>query len=266
MNVKIVGVVILLYATTVISGCVQCGNRQNKHLGQINSDSFTEQIMYLDSLRWLTGGSEYPLDITVDIDSLKMSWTGFAKLYSAGEYYAAYEFLKKDQKYPNVLIYLRNSTAQFEFISTAWNVCVSAHAQSDEEYFKEIEEEYLYVLYLTKAVVEMGGKDPYVPPHYMDMVMELGRLILTMKDYERGEAFDEEIYFAAKSMYGDERMARFLGLAFRCPYLCRIGKESQARRELDAFRNKVKRECSGEELEKLLSAINATERDMTNIE
>ena len=54
-------------------------------------------------------------------------------------------------------------------------------------------------------------------------------------------------------MYGDERMAKFLGLAFRCPYLCRVGNEDLAHRELEAFRLEVRQECSGEELAKLLS-------------
>lgn len=225
--------------------------------------AYAEEISHIDSLRWLTGGAEYPDDMPIDPDTLKYAWTGFAELYSRGEYEAAYDYLKEEQRYPNVLIYLRNSTAQYEFVSTVWNVCVSAHAGSDEDYYKEIESEYSLVLLLTKTVVKMGGETPYVPPHYMNMVMEFGRLILTMKDYERAETFDEEIYFAAKSMYGDERMARFLGLAFRCPYLCRVGKEELAHRELETFRREVRQGCSGEELAKLLSAIDATERDMT---
>lgn len=259
---KKVIIAIWAFAYIVLVSCSQGRN----NIGANCSAVYAEEIMYMDSLRWLTGGPEYAKENTIDPDTLCMAWTGFAELYSKGEYEAAYDYLKEDQRYPNVLIYLRNSTAQYEFISSVWNVCVSAHAGSDEEYYKEIEDEYSLALLLTKTVVEMGGEDPYVPPHYMNMVMEFGQLILTMKDYERAETFDEEIYFAARSMYGDERMARFLGLAFRCPYLCRVGKEDQAHRELKAFRQKTERECSGEELEKLLSAIDATERDMTEFD
>ena len=226
--------------------------------------AYSEDILSIDSLRWLTGGPEYPDDMPIDSDTLKYVWTGFAELYSEGKYQEAYDFLKEEQRYQSVLIYLRNSTAQYEFVSKVWSVCVSAHAGSEEDYYKEIGDEYSQALLHTKNVIEMGGKDPYIPPHYMNMVMEYGRLILAMKDYEKAETFNEEIYFAAKSMYGDERLARFLGLTFRCPYLCRVGQEDQAHRELEVFRQEAKWECSKEELEKLLPAIDATERDMTN--
>lgn len=255
----------LAFVYIVPVGCSQGRNQIGARRTNNCPVEYAEEIMYLDSLRWLTGGPEYAKENTIDPDTLRMAWTGFAELYSRGKYEAAYYYLKAEQRYPNVLIYLRNSTAQYEFVSTVWNECVSAHAGSDEEYFKEIEDEYSLALLLTRTVVEMGGEEPYVPPHYMNMVMEFGQLILTMKDYERAETFDEEIYFAAKSMYGDERMARFLGLAFRCPYLCRVGREDQAHRELEAFRQKAERECSGEELGKLLSAVDATEKDMVKI-
>lgn len=248
----------LLILSILLAACAHPKSRSSD-----DTFGYSEELAHVDSLRWLTGGPEYSELIDIDPDTLKTSWNEFARLYSQGEFEAAYDYLTEGERYLHVFLYLRNSTAQYEFVSSVWSNCISAHTGTDDEYFDELSEAYSLVLFMTRTVVEMGGDDPYVPPHYMNLIMDYGQLIMTMKDYEKAEVFDREIYFAAYSMYGNDRLARFLGLAFRCPYLCRIGKESQAYEELDLFRQEAMRECSGEELEKLLAALDATERDMT---
>ena len=252
----------ILLAVATLAGCGMRKAQNQPYNTTRTTERYAEEIEYIDSLRWITGGPEYALD-TIDPDTLRSTWEGFAKLFTEEQYEDAYYYLKDKERYGNVLIYLRNSTAQYVFVSTVWNYCVSAHAGSDEEYFKELEPDYGLVLVLTRGVVEMGGDDPYIPPHYMDLVMEYSRLLLTMNEITISETFDEEIYFAAKATYGDEMMARFLGLVFRSKYLCNVGREAMAHSELDAFRQRARNECQGEELEKLLAAIDATERDMT---
>lgn len=258
-------ILIFLIALATLVGCGMGKAQKGPRSAPRAADRFAEEIEYIDSLRWITGGPEYALD-TIDPDTLRSTWEGFAKLFTEEKYEEAYDYLKDKGRYGNVLIYLRNSTAQYVFVSTVWNYCVSAHAGSDEEYFKELEPDYALVLLLTRGVVEMGGDDPYIPPHYMDLVMEYSRLLLTMNEITTSETFDEEIYFAAKATYGDEMMASFLGLVFRSKYLCKVGREAKAHSELEAFRQRARNECQGEELEKLLAAIDATERDMTKTE
>lgn len=223
---------------------------------------YAEEIVYLDTLRWLTGGVEYPEGVAADPDSLKKVWAGFAGLYSEGRYAEAYDFLKAGDRYGDVIVYLRNTTAVYAFVSGAWNECVSAHAGPDEDYFREMEGCYSLVLAMTRSVVDLGGEDPYIPPHYMDMVMDYARLIMTMGNFGRAETFDDEIYHASMAMYGHEPMARLLALSFRCPLLCRIGREDQARKELASFRSKTMKGCTGEDFEKLLKGVDAIEKSM----
>ena len=45
---------------------------------------YSPEIQFIDSLRYNTGGPEYPEDVTVTPDSLLRSWIGFAERFSAG--------------------------------------------------------------------------------------------------------------------------------------------------------------------------------------
>lgn len=255
---KRISVIMLVFSILPLS----CSHLKHGDNITVGDHVYSDEIEYLDSLRWLNPGPEYPDSCAVGKGDLDNVWDGFSKLYRSGKYEAAYKFLKEDRRYDLVMIYLRNTTAQFEFISKVWDECVAAYAETEEDYYDEIEEGYSFSLHMTKTVVEMGGDDPYVPPHYMNLVMDYGHLLVDMKDYEKAEAFGQEIYLAAKTMYGDERMATLLKLVYRCPILCSVGKESQAHEELEAFRQQAREECSGEELNLLLAAIDATESDM----
>ena len=232
----------------------------------ISTKSDVEEIQHLDSLRWLTDGPEYLPFMGIESDTLRMTWRRFVDLYNMGGYSAAYNYLMQGDKYEYVFLYLRNTTAQYEFVSKIWNKCVGEkYADFKDLYFKEMEDAYSDILDITRYVVETWNEDSTisVPPHYMNLVMEFGDFILKMKDYDKASIFDEEIYFAAKSTWGHDRLASFLALSFRCQYLCRVGKEELAHHELEAFRQQAIKECSKEELEKLLPAINRAEIDMT---
>lgn len=96
----------------------------------------------------------------------------------------------------------------------------------------------------------------------LDLVTDLGQLLLYSKDYEKAESLDREIYDATKVVYGDDTIARFHAVAYHCIYLCRVGQEGQAYKELDEFRNVAKEDCSEELLERLLYEIDEIERSM----
>lgn len=252
----------ILLSITAACMLLQCCTHARDARGGQDTAPYAQEIAHLDSLRWLIAGTEFPEGVAVDADSVLHEWKGFAELYCRGEHEAAYEYLKNGDRYGDIIIYLRNSTAVYEFVSGAWNVCVSAHAESDEAYFREIERDYSFVLAMTRSVVELGGDDPYVPPHYMALVMELGSIIMKARDYEKAETFDDEIYRASIAMYGHEPMASLLALSFRCPLLCRTGREDQARKELASFRSKTMKACTGEDFEKLLKGVDAIEKSM----
>ncbi len=222
---------------------------------------YAPEIQQLDSLRWLIDGPEFPDGIEIPEDSLRYTWSNFADLYSRGEYQEAYDFLSGGIYYPNMLVYLRNSTAQYEFVSKIWSTCIAANAESEEAYLIELESELDLCLLMTKTIVK-GKGGSYPPLHYMTLVMDMGQVIMDAKDYEKAESFDQEIYDAAKVMYGHDTMAQFLALSYHCNYLCKVGQEELAHKQLDEFRRTVKKECSEEELEKLLPAIDATERNL----
>lgn len=227
---------------------------------------YAPEIQHLDSLRWLIGGHEFHDGIDIPEDSLRFIWSTFASLYSREKYHEAYYFLSHGNSYPYMLAYLRNSTAQYEFVSKIWSTCIAANADSEEEYLRELERELELCLLMTKFIVECGGEGSYIPPHYLDLVTDLGRILLYSKDYEKAESFDQEIYDASKVVYGDDTMARFFAVSYHCIYLCRVGQEELAHEKLDEFRKVAKKECSEELLERLLSEIDAVERDMIILE
>lgn len=246
-----------LFLAMGISSC--SGNNSMKSNQQAE---YAPEIQQLDSLRWLIDGPEFPDGIEIPEDSLRYTWSTFAELYSREEYKEAYDFLSSGEYYPNMLVYLRNSTAQYEFVSKIWSTCIAANADSEEEYLREFVKELDLCLLMTKFIVECGGEGSYIPPHYLDLVTDLGQILLYSKDYEKAKSFDREIYDATKVVYGDDTMARFHAVAYHCIYLCRVGQEGQAYKELDEFRNVAKEECSEELLERLLSEIDEIERSM----
>ena len=100
---------------------------------------YSPEIQFIDSLRYNTGGPEYPEDVTVTPDSLLRSWIGFAERFSAGDYAGAYDFAQEDNNFSNIVIYLRNTTAQYVFFTSAWSDVIF-NMKASEDFYREMDD------------------------------------------------------------------------------------------------------------------------------
>lgn len=236
----------VMAAVLALAGC----SRELK----FNPADYSPEIQFIDSLRYNTGGPEYPDEVTTPPDSLLRSWIGFAERFSAGDYTGAYDFAQEDGNFGNILIYLRNTTAQYVFITSAWSDVIF-NVKASEDFYQEMDELLNFNLMMVKTVVAVGGEDGYVPPHYTDLLRSLGMIYRLIGDRELMEAFCEEIYNGYMACgYGDIP-SRLAVLYYRVQFLSDYGQADAALQEVRDFKDVVLREAPPEELASSLEVL-----------
>ena len=215
---------------------------------------YSPEIQFIDSLRNSTGGPEYPDNVKVPADSLLRSWVGFAERFSAGDYAGAYDFTQEDNNFSNIIIYLRNTTAQYVFITSAWSDVIF-NMKASEDFYREMDELLNFNLMMVKAVIAMGGEDGYVPQHYTDLLRSMGMIYRLAGDRAMLEPFCEEIYNGYMACgYGDIP-SRLAVLYYRVQFLSDYGEAETALQEVRAFKDVVLAECPPEELASSLEIL-----------
>ena len=215
---------------------------------------YSPEIQFIDSLRNSTGGPEYPENVKVPADSLLRSWVGFAERFSAGDYAGAYDFTQEDNNFSNIIIYLRNTTAQYVFFTSAWSDVIF-NMKASEDFYREMDELLNFNLMMVKAVIAMGGEDGYVPPHYTDLLRSMGMIYRLAGDRSVMEAFCDEIYNGYMACgYGDIP-SRLAVLYYRVQFLSDYGEADVALQEVRAFKDVVLNECPPDELASSLEVL-----------
>ena len=233
-------------AAALISGC----SRSLKY----NPSRYSPEIQYIDSLRNSTDGPEYPEEIQTPADSLLMSWVGFAERYTAEDWQEAYDFTMYGSNFSNILIWLRNTTAQYEFIVNAWS-SVLFETKEINEFYEEMSVLLNLNLAMVKTVVSMGGEGGYIPPHYTDLLRAIGLMYRLTGDFDSCNAFCDEIYNGYKACGFSDLTSRLAVLYFRSQFLAESGNAAQALQETNDFREVVLRDCAPEELDSSLLVL-----------
>lgn len=221
---------------------------------KFDPSAYSPEIQFIDSLRYNTGGQEYPDDVTVPADSLLRSWIGFAERFSAGDYAGAYDFAQEDNNFSNIVIYLRNTTAQYVFFTSAWSDVIF-NMKASEDFYREMDDLLNFNLAMVKTVIAMGGEDGYVPPHYTDLLRSMGMIYRLAGDREVMDSFCDEIYKGYMACgYGDIP-SRLAVLYYRVQFLSDYGESETALQEVRAFKDVVLNECPPEELASSLQIL-----------
>ncbi len=221
---------------------------------KFDPSAYSPEIQFIDSLRYNTGGQEYPDDVTVPADSLLRSWIGFAERFSAGDYAGAYDFAQEDNNFSNIVIYLRNTTAQYVFFTSAWSDVIF-NMKASEDFYREMDDLLNFNLAMVKTVIAMGGEDGYVPPHYTDLLRSMGMIYRLAGDREVMDSFCDEIYKGYMACgYGDIP-SRLAVLYYRVQFLSDYGESETALQEVRAFKDVVLNECPPEELASSLEIL-----------
>ncbi|MDO5443294.1 MAG: hypothetical protein Q4G10_06445 [Bacteroidia bacterium] len=215
---------------------------------------YAPEIQFIDSLRNSTVGPEYPQDVTTPPDSLLRSWVGFAERFSAEDWQEAYDFTMSENNFGNILVWLRNTTAQYEFIVNAWS-SVLFETKEINEFYEEMSILLSLNLAMVKTVVASGDEGGYIPPHYTDLLRAMGLMYRLTGDFESCEAFCDEIYNGYKACGFSDVTSRLAVLYFRSQFLTESGNAGQALQETNGFREVVLKESSPEELESSLRII-----------
>ena len=221
---------------------------------KFDPSAYSPEIQFIDSLRYNTGGQEYPDDVTVPADSLLRSWIGFAERFSAGDYAGAYDFAQEDNNFSNIVIYLRNTTAQYVFFTSAWSDVIF-NMKASEDFYREMDDLLNFNLAMVKTVIAMGGEDGYVPPHYTDLLRSMGMIYRLAGDREVMDSFCDEIYKGYMACgYGDIP-SRLAVLYYRVQFLSDYGESETALQEVRAVKDVVLNECPPEELASSLEIL-----------
>lgn len=237
-----------LFAAIVIAAATLAGcSRELRY----RPTDYSPEIQFIDSLRNSTDGPEYPEEITTPTDSLLMSWVGFAERFSAEDWQEAYDFTMSGTNFSNILIWLRNTTAQYEFIVNAWS-SVLFETREINEFYEEMSVLLNLNLAMVKTVVSMGGEGGYIPPHYTDLLRAIGLMYRLTGDFESCEAFCDEIYNGYKACGFSDLTSRLAVLYFRSQFLTESGNAGQAIQETNGFRDIVLKESTPDELESSL--------------
>ncbi len=248
----------LLTATVILLALAGC-QRGLKY----DPKDYSPEIQFIDSLRNSTGGPEYPDNVTVPADSLLRSWIGFAERFSAGDYAGAYDFTQEDNNFSNIIIYLRNTTAQYVFFTSAWSDVIF-NMKASEDFYREMDDLLNFNLAMVKTVVAMGGEDGYVPPHYTDLLRSMGMIYRLIGDRSVMDSFCDEIYRGYMACgYGDIP-SRLAVLYYRVQFLSDYGESEAAVQEVRAFKDVVLNECPPEELASSLEILVQLEDIATN--
>lgn len=252
----------LLYtiAAIAITGAILSGC---SHELKYRPSDYSPEIQFIDSLRNSTGGPEYPEYVKVPADSLEMSWMGFAERFSAQDWQEAYDFTMSGDNFGNILTWLRNTSAQYEFIVDAWS-SVLFEVKEIDEFYEEMSVLLNLNLAMVKTVIEMGGEDGYVPPHYTDLLRSIGLMYRLTGDFESCEAFCGEIYNGYRASGFDDVTSRLAVLYFRSQFLAESGNADAALEEVHEFKDVVLNESAPEELESSLKVLEEIESGITS--
>jgi len=241
-----------------------CGrNRSSVRSVVADMSLFAPEIQYVDSLRYLTVEPSQLGAMGIDDDINETSWYGFADLYTQRKFDEAYQFVMENDNYANILLYLKNSTAQYQFINVVLSPLMRLHIKDDAEYYREVEGALTYNLFTLKQVIVMGGDNPYIPPHYLDLVLDLEHLYLEEGDLDKAEANITELAFACEASNYNPIATRLLCLDYRCNILRQRGKVAEARTLIKDFSDEILPLAqSDEELQTLAGAIRNLERHL----
>lgn len=229
------GLAAILIAASILAGCN--GSRPLRFDGS----KYSPEIQFIDSLRYNVGEPEYG-DSQIPEDSLLRAWIGFSERFSASDYPGAYDFTLEDNNFSKILVYLKNSTAQYVFISSAWSEVIF-QVKASEDFYSEMDQLLNLNLALVKASVNQG----FVPPHYTDLLRSMGMIYRLTGNWEIADDFCDEIYQGyMASGYGDVT-SRLAVLYYRVQFMTDYDMSEQALDEVMAFREVVEGECSEEE-------------------
>lgn len=238
-----------------------CGNRSTTRSVVADMSQFAPEIRYVDSLRYLTTERSSVEALNIKADDFDSSWYGFADLYTQQKFDEAYQFVMEEDHYADILVYLKNTTAQYQFVNVILSPLMRLHIKDDAEYYSEVEGALAYNLFNVKQVITMGEDTPYVPPHYLDLVLDMEHLYLEQGKLDMAEANLTELAFACEAVGYNPISTRLLCLDYRCHIYRQRGNIEEARKLIQDFKDEILPLAqSDEELQTLETAIGNVER------
>lgn len=218
-----------------------------------DGSKYSPEIQFIDSLRYNVGEPEYSAS-DIPEDSLLRAWVGFAERFSASDYPGAYDFTLEDNNFSKILIYLKNSTAQYVFISSAWSEVIF-QVKASEDFYQEMDQ----LLNLNLALVKASVNEGFVPPHYTDLLRSMGMIYRLSGNWEIADTFCDEIYQGyMASGYGDVT-SRLAVQYYMVQFMNDYGMSEQALDEVRALKDVVEKQCSEVELPSALEIIKQME-------
>jgi len=239
--------VISLVMTAILSAVV-FSSCNSKEIAQQNAPV----VSYVDSLRYFTGGPEYAPEMNVNADSVANVWKKFSNYFIKGKYEKAYKYFNEDKAEGAILVYLRNTTAQYEFYNCMLEPVLDFNCD-DKTYFDELMSSFNLNLEMIKMVIASAWargaeeEDVYIPPHYTELVMSMAQMKLYYEQYDDALSFADEIVAAYEMSGYDSVLSQLAALDFITVVKMHTEGKESALAEIDSFKKKY---VEGTELEK----------------
>lgn len=143
---------------------------------------------------WFESDEEmYEIMSRMEADAAFSAWNNFKAICYQNRLYEARDLMTSNEFEGKLLIYLRNSTAQYHYFS---GIKYQILLQVDPELAqKEIVKDLELCLVMTDAVIEMHKSDSVnVPPHYWNLFSDYLIALVNNKEYETAETLPDRLY------------------------------------------------------------------------
>lgn len=201
-NMKSISSSVLLLVPIII---LSCSSRDNI-LSSSDSRQVSDEIIEVDKsymeafdiceevCTWYESDEDmYEMMPRMEADAAFASWNNLKAICSRNDLYKARDLMTSKEFEGKLLIYLRNSTAQYHYFS---GIKYQILLQVDPELAqKEIVKDLDLCLAMTDTVIGLGKSDSVnVPPHYWNLFTDYLIVLVNEEEYDSAEALPDRLY------------------------------------------------------------------------
>ena len=143
---------------------------------------------------WFESDEEmYEMMPRMEADAAFAAWNNLKAICSRNKLYEARDLMTSKEFDGKLIIYLRNSTAQYHYFSgIKYRILLQVEPELAR---KEIVKDLEFCLTMTDAVIEMHKSDStYVPPHYWNLYSDYLIALVNDEQYETAETLPDRLY------------------------------------------------------------------------
>lgn len=200
MKLKLL-ILIQLFSLSLQSCGFNSPNSSSTHPPQVPDEIIEVDRSYMEAFdiceevcTWYESDEEmYEIMPRMEADAAFAAWNNLKAICSRNDLYKARDLMTSKEFEGKLLIYLRNSTAQYHYFS---GIKYQILLQVDPELAqKEIVKDLNLCLAMTDTVIELRNSDSVnVPPHYWNLFTDYLIALVNVEEYETAKTLPDRLY------------------------------------------------------------------------